>query len=89
VREEVESLHKRWFRSIKADEMVPCCCSECRKNAKPELYKLEKLLTLREKRAETVCYTSGEDISIFYLLEGVYEENEIKNMGVRSGFREY
>jgi internalin A len=89
VREEVESLHKRWFRSIKADEMVPCCCTVCQNSTTPELYKLEKLLKLREKRAETVCYSSGEDIAIFHLLEGVYEESEIKNMGARGGFREY
>ena len=89
VREEVESLHKRWFRSIKADEMVPCCCSDCRLSLKPELYKLEKLLKLREKRSETVCYSSGEDISIFQLLEGVYEDSEIRNMDSRHGFREY
>jgi internalin A len=89
VREEVESLHKRWFRSIKADEMVPCCCSECCNSTNPRLYKLEDLLKLREKRNETLCYSSGEDIAIFHLLEGVYEESEIKNMGARGGFREY
>jgi hypothetical protein len=89
VREEVEALQKRWFRNIKSDEMIQCCCSVCRNSANPELYKLDKLLKLREKRVETVCYSSGEDISIISLLEGVYDNSEIKDMGSRGGFREF
>lgn len=44
VRQEVSDLHRLWFRSIHADEMVPCCCEQyCKKSPKPHLHKLEKL----------------------------------------------
>jgi internalin A len=80
VREEVESLHKKWFRSIKADEMVPCCCSECEKSDNPQLYKLTNLLIRRLKRNDTSCDVSGEDLLIQSLLDGVYDKGEIREM---------
>ncbi len=80
VREEVESLHKKWFRSIKADEMVPCCCSECEKSDNPQLFKLTNLLARRLKRNDTSCDMSGEDLLIQTLLDGVYDKGEIREM---------
>ena len=80
VREEVESLHKKWFRSIKPDEMIPCCCEKCIISDAPKLYKLEELLQLKEKRSITICHISGDDVSIQHLLEGVYDKNEIRDM---------
>jgi internalin A len=79
VRDTVDDLHKRWFRSIKADEMVPCCCSECGISETPELHKLEKLIKLRskDKNLPIRCYESGEEVSTQDLLEGVYDKNEI------------
>jgi hypothetical protein len=80
VRDTVDDLHKRWFRSIKADEMVPCCCSECKIIDTPQLYKLENLLKRRLKRPDTSCDVSGEDLMIQQLLEGVYDKGEIRDM---------
>lgn len=86
VRDTVDDLHKRWFRSIKADEMVPCCCSECTISDNPQLYKLGNLLKLKEKRQITICYSSGDDVQIQQLLEGVYYKGEINNMENQRGF---
>jgi internalin A len=80
VRDTVEDLHKKWFRSIKPDEMVPCCCSECVPSANPQLYKLENLLKRRLKRSDHSCDVSGEDLMIQQLLEGVYDKTEIREM---------
>ncbi|AEE54358.1 COR domain-containing protein [Haliscomenobacter hydrossis] len=80
VRDEVEDLHKRWFRSIKADEIVPCCCSECAVSEHPQTYKLENLLKRQAKRKDTSCDFSGEDVMILALLEGVYDRTEIREM---------
>ncbi len=83
VRDTVEDLHKRWFRSIKPDEMVPCCCSECVSNTvNPQLYKLENLLKLRSKGANIPlrCYDSAEEVFTQQLLEGVYDKMEIREM---------
>ena len=79
VRDTVDDLHKRWFRSIKADEMVPCCCSECTISDNPELHKMEKLVKLRskDKNLPIRCYESGEEVSTQDLLEGVYDKSEI------------
>jgi len=79
VRDEVDELHRRWFRSIHADEMVPCCCDECKNSEAPQLYKLTDLLKLRKKRPDARCFSSGEDVPIQMLLEGVYEKEEIKD----------
>ncbi len=80
VRDEVEDLHKKWFRSIKPDEMVPCCCSRCAISDEPELYKLEKLLKARKNRPDKSCDESGENVLIQTLLEGVYDTQEIRDM---------
>ncbi|HOY21182.1 MAG TPA: COR domain-containing protein, partial [Haliscomenobacter sp.] len=80
VRDEVEDLHKKWFRNIKADEIVPCCCSECNTSDNPHTYKLENLLKRQTKRKDTSCDFSGEDVMILGLLEGVYDRAEIGKM---------
>jgi len=80
VRDEVDELHRRWFRSIHADEMVPCCCESFCKNAEqPYLHKLDKLLNLKFNRNKPTaeCGESGEDVRIQLMLEGVYEKSEI------------
>ncbi len=80
VRDEVDELHRRWFRSIHADEMVPCCCESFCKNAgQPYLHKLDKLLNLKFNRNKPTaeCGESGEDVRIQLMLEGVYEKSEI------------
>ena len=77
VRDEVEALHKKWFRSIKADEMIPCCCEKCKMNEKPKLYALKDLLELKQESAMKQC-TTGKMVAIQLLLEGVYDTQEIK-----------
>jgi len=80
VRDAVNELHRRWFRSIHADEMVPCCCTLCRKAAQPYPHKLERLLNLKFNRRveEAQCGDSGIAVPIDLMLEGVYEKSEIK-----------
>ncbi len=76
----MEDLHKKWFRGLKVDEMVPCCCSKCAVSDEPELYKLEKLLRARKTRPDKSCDESGENVLIQALLEGVYDTQEIRDM---------
>lgn len=86
VRDAVDDLHKKWFRSIKPDEMVPCCCSECTISENPQLYKLDNLLKKRTKRPDTSCDISGEDLLIQDLLDGVYDRREIGIMGDQNNY---
>ncbi len=80
IRNEVKYLHERWFGSISADEMVPCCCSACLKSPMPQLYKLENLLKLRRKGLSIPvrCYESAEEVSTQRLLESIYQNSEIE-----------
>ncbi len=80
IRDAVEDLHKKWFRSLKVDEMVPCCCSECLVSDTPQLFKLENLLKRSTKRKDSSCDFSGEDVLIQTLLEGIYNDQEIRSM---------
>jgi internalin A len=79
VRDEVEKLHKKWFKNIKVDEMAPCICDECKVVKEPRLFKLNDLINLQKKNGNAVkqCENSGDLIPIIKLLEGVYEAYEI------------
>ncbi len=79
VRDTVDDLHKKWFRSIKADEMVACCCDKCIISDNPKLYPLNDLLELKQESELKQCIT-GKMVSIQRLLEGVYDKNEIRDM---------
>lgn len=86
VRDAVDDLHEKWFRSIKPDEMVPCCCTECTISETPQLYKLDNLLKKRTKRPDTSCDISGEDLLIQDLLDGVYDRKEIGTMNDQNNY---
>jgi internalin A len=79
VRDEVEKIHKKWFKNIKVDEMVSCCCDDCRISKNPFKFALNRLLHLQNvKQKSTIgCQESGEPVSINHLLEGIYDKNEI------------
>jgi hypothetical protein len=79
VRDEVEDLHKKWFRNIYADEIVPCCCSDCRYSETPEVYVLKDLLKLMQRSTSRQCLT-GNNVSIQQLLEGIYDNKEINEL---------
>ena len=84
VRDEVDTLHERWFRSITVEEMVPCNCSECQVVKEPTLFKLSILLNLQKKtlNAAKQCDLSNEMIPIQLLLEGVYEKDELDTFDI-------
>jgi internalin A len=79
VRDEVEDLHKRWFRNIHADEIVPCCCDKCRVAKEPKSYTLKDLLELWQRKEVRQCIT-GEDVQIRHLLEGVFEQAVVEKL---------
>ena len=81
VRTEVEKIHQKWFKNIKVEEMVPCCCEDCRKSKKPFKFALNRLLHLRNIKNKTTigCQESGDSVSIMLLLEGVYDKTEINS----------
>ena len=83
VRDEVEELHKKWFRNIHADEIVPCCCKKCRISNVPETYVLKDLLKLLVHSLSKQCLT-GNNVRINHLLEGIYNKDEIGELALQA-----
>lgn len=77
VRDEIESLHNRWFENITSEQIVPCNCSECKDSNTPFTYKLTQLKKLKKGRA--YCNVQEDFVPLQQLLEGVYDPEEIKS----------
>ncbi len=77
VRQEIESLHKRWFNNISSEQIIPCNCTECKDSDTPHTYELTDLMTLKKGRA--YCIVQEEFVPLQQLLEGVYEPDEIQS----------
>ncbi|MBK8454247.1 MAG: COR domain-containing protein [Thiofilum sp.] len=83
IRTEVESLHKKWFRNIAVEQMIPCICAYCTNApAKDRHYfKFSVLQRAQEKHKKTVeCEKEFLDVPVLALLEGIFEKTEINNM---------
>lgn len=83
VRDTVEDLHRRWYRNIQVDEMVPCRCeTDCQHREEPYLHKLAVLTNLKYNRGKTTaqCGASGDDVPIEFLLEGFTVGRGLKNL---------
>jgi hypothetical protein len=77
VRQEIESLHKRWFNNITSEQIIPCNCTECKDSDTPFTYKLTELMRLKKGRA--YCNNQEDFVPLQQLLEGVYETKEIES----------
>ncbi|MCB0840083.1 MAG: hypothetical protein KDD63_27345 [Bacteroidetes bacterium] len=76
VRNEIESLHRRWFKNITSEQIIPCNCDECKNSDTPFTYRLTQLMRLKKGRA--YCNVQEDFVPLQQLLEGVYEPGEIK-----------
>ncbi|MEZ4941661.1 MAG: COR domain-containing protein [Saprospiraceae bacterium] len=76
VRDEVESLHHRWFRNIQFEQIIPCNCRQCRMSATPFTFELSELQRLTKGMA--FCNVLEDFVPVIQLLEGVYKEDEIR-----------
>lgn len=78
VREEVEDLHRRWFRNIQFEEIIPCTCERCKTSTEPFTYHLSDLQRLTKGKA--FCHVLEDFVQVLQLLEGVYEREEIQTI---------
>ncbi|MCB9317056.1 MAG: hypothetical protein H6569_13030 [Lewinellaceae bacterium] len=87
VRDEVESLHRRWFRNIQFEQIIPCNCRQCRIRETPFTFELSELQRLTKGMA--FCNILEDFVPVIQLLEGVYKEDEIRAFafGARPGHR--
>jgi signal recognition particle receptor subunit beta len=80
IRDEVNGIHRKWFRNIQAEEMIPCNCSYCAdaNNTDTKFFAFSVLQRAREQHRPTIqCDRRFEDVPVLHLLEGVYAENEL------------
>lgn len=79
IRKELSHIHQHSFPALKFEEKIPCRCAECADSASPEFYDLSQIQRAQDKGKTTIeCRRSYDDVSIPYLLEGVYVEEHIR-----------
>ena len=79
IRKEFVTIHEN-SRNPLVEELVPCCCSDCRTNSKPFLHKYELLYRRKRKGITTVfCDTSDIEVSIDELTEGIIDSMVMNN----------
>jgi internalin A len=78
IRQELESIHRRSFPSLRFFQKIPCTCSECGKSIEPFEHDFSELEALKNKGVTTAqCKTSGQNVPIKKLLDGVFKKEEI------------
>jgi hypothetical protein len=83
IRIEVEKLHRKWFKNISVEQMIPCNCEVCTKpnNINPKYFEFSVLQRAQERGKKTVeCDREFLDVPVSRLLEGVFERNEVNQL---------
>ena len=71
IRGELDSIHAT-LNHPTVKEMLPCVCSECRRDPSPEFFDHADLMRYQKKgKARIECRRSAEDVLIKELLEGM------------------
>lgn len=83
IRDEIQNIHHKWFRNIQSEQMIPCICSYCVNPTHTDInfFKEQVLNRALSKGKPTVeCDKEFIDVSVKGLLEGVFEEQEAKQV---------
>ncbi len=81
IRHEIEAIHKKSYKNIRYDELIPCHSEKCQKQEAPnffELSDLHKHLSFGDR--EVRCLECGEKMDIFRLIGAVIPPEETKNI---------
>ncbi len=85
IKNEIHNIHKKSFKDIDVEEMVPCTCSSCTKAEIPHYFEFSVLKRyLRANKNTITCHQSVEDVDIWKLIEEVVPREE-----ARQGYQEY
>jgi len=83
IRDEVEDIHKKSFKNIQVEELVPCPCATCRKLDQPYFFEYSYL---REKKRQSPEGTVEcrkkpfHQVAIVTILEGVLPRAEMRQL---------
>ncbi|MCV6636987.1 COR domain-containing protein [Candidatus Albibeggiatoa sp. nov. NOAA] len=81
IREEVREIHKKWFKNIEVDEMIPCHCDDCKDSSQPHFYEFTLLQKYIDKAEPKIkCEKDLKTVGVKSLLEGVFEQDELKRV---------
>ncbi len=83
IRKQLHHIHSRSFKSLNANEYIPCCGSRCSASETPCFFKFTSLITTLENRRSThYCETCNEDIDIGEMIGSaiVIKEQEDETM---------
>ncbi len=77
IKNEIHNIHKKSFKDIDYEEMVPCKCSQCSKAGIPHYYEYSVLERYWLKNKSTItCSLSVENVDIWKLIEEVVPSEE-------------
>ncbi|MDX1809592.1 MAG: COR domain-containing protein, partial [Sulfurospirillaceae bacterium] len=77
IKSEIENIHNSSFKNINCDEMIPCCCSECKNSKEPNFFEFKTLKKYIQKNSFFIkCDKSIEEVSISELLGNVTVKND-------------
>jgi internalin A len=73
IRDQIDAIHRKWFKNIEVSMMIPCHCSECIHSQTPYYFEYEKELRHYQQKGKTHidCRKSIEEVEILKLIEGV------------------
>ena len=81
IREEIQEIHRKWFKNIQAEQMIPCLCDYCSdtENTEAKYFASSVLERARGRGKSTIeCDKDFLDVPVMTLLEGVFIEQEIR-----------
>ena len=81
IRKEIQNIHKKWFRNIRVEQMIPCTCTHCisSEETNPKYFEYSVLVRAQEHGKTTVeCDKAFIDVPVMGLLEGVFDAKELE-----------
>jgi len=79
IRNELIEIQKDWFENLEIQELIPCNCSDCKKNIDKNLYLKSDLIKRTKNNKYTIeCQTSYDNVEILKLLGEVYDKKIIE-----------
>jgi len=83
IRDEVEDIHKKSFKNIQVEELVPCSCGTCRKLDQPYFFEYSYLKEKKRQSPEGTVECRKKPfhrVAIVTILEGVLPRTEMKQL---------
>jgi len=92
IKKEVEEIHRKSFKWINADLMVPCICSQCEKQTTPHYFRVKKLKERVDSNKRTVeCgeYAPFDEVPISKLISNIEIVNVKRKKPIKKLFISY